>query len=174
MRRLAFAILFSLAAVTSSAQAQDGVLALEAIARDWSRSSNPPRCEPQLSRGLPEPTRTCEWPVGSSDRGGLKVSGLANAAGKIVLVAREDDVADRAAALRLRDSLSVSMRAAGLREFRCPWDGDGRQWRSAQATVHMTIGATLPDGRISILIFATTHTDSVPEVLCSGAEAIPD
>lgn len=172
MRLRTCAIVLSAALAGCLAQGQANALSLEALARDWTGSSVAPRCAANAEPGLRGPSRQCEWPILPRGRGVLRVSGRANAAGQLVLVAREEDVTDRTTALRIRDSLSVSMRAAGLREYRCP--KDDRQWRSAQATVHMMVGATFPNGLLRIAIFATTETASMPDVACPGALPMTD
>ncbi len=156
------------AVITGSAlQAQTGVVSLEAMARDWTGSSIAPRCTADAEPDPGGPTKRCDWPILPRGRGVLHVAGRQSPNGQLALLTREEDVTDRAAALRLRDSLSVSLRAAGLREYRCP--EEDRQWRSAHATVHLLIGATLPNGLLRIAILATTESASVPDFACPGA-----
>jgi hypothetical protein len=165
LRRPALVALCGAVLSGAAARAQAGTLALEALAQDWSGSNAAPHCT------VDAVSPTCTWPVQSRGRGVLRLTGSRTPAGVLGLLTREEDVPNRAAARRLRDSLSTALRRQGFQEYRCY--ADDRQWRGPQATVHFTIGATFPNGLLRVAIFATTAPRSIPRVACPDAVPSP-
>ena len=173
MRLQLFAVL-SLVTGCGAERAPSGALALSDVAREWSGSSLPPQCTPDVQQkrdGVPRTLRmeTCAWPVQSRGRGEMRLTGVKTPIGALGLLTRQEDVPDSAAAFRLRDSLSTALRAQGFREYQCY--SDDRQWRSSRGAVHFSVGAVLPTGFLRIGIFAATDSQSIPSIACPDSSA---
>ena len=177
MRLQLFAIL-SLVTGCRAERALSGALVLSDVAREWSGSSAPPQCTPdvRLERdGVPQALamQNCTWPVQSRGRGEMRLTGSKTPLGTLGLLSRQEDVPDSAAAFHLRDSLSTALRTQGFREYQCY--SDDRQWRSSRGALHFSIGAIFPTGLLRIMIFAVTDTQNIPSIACpdSAARLLP-
>jgi hypothetical protein len=154
--------------------AQDGSLSLRNLARRWSGSSVTPSCTANVQQqrdGVPRvlTTSDCVWPARQNGPGQSRVTGIRSPLGALQLVTLSEDVADRSAAFRMRDSLSVTLRQQGFAEYQCY--EDDRQWRSSRAAVHFFIGATFPNGLLRVGVAATTEAKSMPDIACPDSSA---
>jgi hypothetical protein len=156
--------------------AADAPRTLEELAAAWSGGRTDPTCQPHGPRGedlgpLPG-SEYCQWPTVVRGRQSSTVSGMRNAlSGSLVSLTWERAVPDSAAVARLRDSLGTAFRAWGLAEHPCR--SGGRRWQTATFGAEFAAGVRGRDGRLRVLVFATTLPAALTPVTCPGAPTLP-
>ena len=138
-------------------------MSLEGIAAAWSGNAAP-RC-----REAAPPTPQCEWPwvVTATDSGQL--TGELAGPARLLFISWNRRFVDSTAGLRLRDSLSTTLRARGLQERECKYRG--RRWEAPTLGVEFILD-TVPGGRWVASVFATTEPDAIPSLFCPAQPRI--
>lgn len=154
--------------------AQSGSVSLRDLSRRWSGSSTPPSCTANVQQqrdGVPRllTTDDCVWPARQRGHGVSRVTGIRSLFGVLQLVTLSEDVHDRAAASRTRDSLSSALRSQGFAEYlmlrRRPVMAVER-WRSPLLCRRCISGWTAARG-----VFATTDVKHIPDIACPDASS---
>jgi hypothetical protein len=176
VRRLALAlVMVGVTACGTRETAPQPEMTLEEIAAAWSGGRADPTCRSSGPRGEylgPVPgAEHCQWPTVTRGAEWGTVTGLRDAVMGLTSLTWERSVPDTSAAARLADSLGTALTRHGLTAYLCP-EG-GHRWQQPGLGVQYVLGPLGADGRVRVTVFATTLTESLPELLCPGAPKLP-
>ena len=157
---------------TAQADASQSLPTLETLAAAWSGTRSPQCVTEHVDPVVPIVSELCVWRHSSESWAPYEVGGHRRPGHALEELTWTKGVADSAAALALRDSLSRAFTTYPLRAFACP--DDARFWQAAGLYVHFGIGGRQLNGRVNVVVSATTFAVPViTQLICPGTPIIP-